>query len=189
MSSLTLFTRISSGIKVSFASLCLKNEFSVHLIVKPALAPFVSVFGMEKSQYSRLLGYVMIKNRFPSLHQISPRNNNIFQFVFQRIPQLHNGVLFQCMNIPYNQQPNRSIQKHWNPKFKWLRTKKVIHVDLPNFQENEDELSKEERNRRLKEKGVMPARPWTERPILISSVIYHFALFCVCHLSSLLAAH
>lgn len=74
------------------------------------------------------------------------------------------------MNIPYNQQPSRNIRKHWNPKFKWLRTKKVIKVDLPNFQEKEHEISEEEKNRRMKEKGVMPARPWTERPIIISSV-------------------
>lgn len=79
-------------------------------------------------------------------------------------------MLFQCMNIPYNQQPNRNIRKHWNPKFKWLRTKKVIKVDLPNFQEKDEEVSREEQNRRLREKGVMPARQWTERPILISSV-------------------
>lgn len=74
------------------------------------------------------------------------------------------------MNIPYNKQPSRDHSKHWNPKFKWLRTKKVIHIDLPNFQEKEESVAQEERNRRLKERGVMPARPWSERPIILSSV-------------------
>ncbi|XP_031635673.1 probable 39S ribosomal protein L45, mitochondrial [Contarinia nasturtii] len=78
------------------------------------------------------------------------------------------GVLSQCLNIPYNQQPSRNHSKHWNPKFKWLRAKKFIKVDLPNFHEKENEISKEERNRRMKERGAKPARPWQERPIVLA---------------------
>lgn len=74
------------------------------------------------------------------------------------------------MNLPYRQQPSRDHSKHWNPKFKWLRAKKVIKVDLPNYQENEEELSDEEKNRRMKERGIVPARPWSERPIILASV-------------------
>lgn len=74
------------------------------------------------------------------------------------------------MNIPYDQQPSRNHSKHWNPKFKWLRTKKVIKVDLPNFQEKDHEVSEEEKNRRMRERGAMPPRPWQERPMLLSSV-------------------
>lgn len=74
------------------------------------------------------------------------------------------------MNIPFNNQPCRNHSKHWSPRFKWLRGKKVIHVDLPNYQEKEEEIAQEERNRRMKERGVLPARPWTERPIILSAV-------------------
>lgn len=45
-----------------------------------------------------------------------------------------------------------------------------MHVDLPNYLEKEDEVSEEERNRRMRERGVKPARPWNERPIILSSV-------------------
>lgn len=74
------------------------------------------------------------------------------------------------MNIPYNHQSNRSHSKHWNPKFKWLRAKKFIKVELPKFHEKEDEITEEEKKRRLKERGVMPTRTWQERPIILSAV-------------------
>lgn len=77
------------------------------------------------------------------------------------------GILYQFLNI---KQPSRNHSKHWSPKFKWLRGKKVIKVDLPNFHEKEDELNEEVKKQRMKERGVMPPRPWTERPIILASV-------------------
>lgn len=97
--------------------------------------------------------------------------------------QAHSPLLYQCINIPNNQQPNRGIKKHWNPKFKWLRQKKVIKVELPNFHEKDEEISEDEKKRRMKERGFQPARPWTERPFVLSavsmpchSIIYHSKL-------------
>lgn len=79
------------------------------------------------------------------------------------------------MNVPFNKQPCRDHSKHWHPKFKWLRGKKVVHVDLPNFQEKEEEIPQEEKNRRMKERGVLPARPWIERPVILSAVRIHLS--------------
>lgn len=57
-----------------------------------------------------------------------------------------------------NDQQSRFIQKHWNPKFKWLRTKKLIKVDLPNYQEDQNSFTDEQMKRKLKERGVPFAR-------------------------------
>ena len=45
-------------------------------------------------------------------------------------------------------------------------------MDLPNFHENEQQLTDEQKKRKMKERGVMPARPWTERPIILSAVFF-----------------
>lgn len=58
--------------------------------------------------------------------------------------------------------------KHWSPKWKNLRAKKVVRVELPNFREKPDDLSKEEIKSRMKEKGLLPPRQWMERPFFIS---------------------
>lgn len=59
--------------------------------------------------------------------------------------------------------------KHWNPKWKSLRTRKVVKMELPNFQEKPGDLSEEEIKSRMKEKGLLPPRPWMERPFHVSS--------------------
>lgn len=81
---------------------------------------------------------------------------------------LQSGILSQCLNVINYEQPHR--MKHWNPKFKWLRSKKVIKFDLPNLQEKPNEVPPEEMKRRMKERGVMPPRPWIERPFGMSTV-------------------
>lgn len=60
--------------------------------------------------------------------------------------------------------------KHWDPKFKWLRAKKVIKVKLPDFEDRrtEDDMTPEEIRSKMKEKGIQPPRPWIERPFYIS---------------------
>lgn len=82
-------------------------------------------------------------------------------FFFQSIT---NHVSAACLL----QQPCRAISKHWNPKFKKLRARKVVKFDLPNLQENADDLSTEEIRSRMKEKGILPPRHWMERPFFIS---------------------
>lgn len=44
-------------------------------------------------------------------------------------------------------------------------------MKLPNFQEENDmsKLTPDEIRSRMKEQGVLPPRPWTERPILITA--------------------
>lgn len=69
-------------------------------------------------------------------------------------------------------QETRRHSKHWNPKFKWLRSKKVLKVTLPDFEElkkDPDEIPKDEIRSKLKENGVLPSYPWRERPVYISS--------------------
>ncbi|XP_043266701.1 probable 39S ribosomal protein L45, mitochondrial [Venturia canescens] len=55
--------------------------------------------------------------------------------------------------------------KHWLPQWKKLRAAKVIKVDLPDYHE---ELTAEQERSKMKERGLLPARPWMERPIFIS---------------------
>ncbi|KAJ3638442.1 hypothetical protein MTP99_001806 [Tenebrio molitor] len=59
--------------------------------------------------------------------------------------------------------------KHWDPKWKSLRGQKVMKVELPNFRESFEDLSEEEMRSRLKEQGLLPPRPWTEKPFFLSS--------------------
>ncbi|XP_036330522.1 probable 39S ribosomal protein L45, mitochondrial [Rhagoletis pomonella] len=66
------------------------------------------------------------------------------------------------------QQLRHRQTKHWNPKFKKLRAQKFVKVELPNFQEKPGDLTQDEIRSRLKERGVLPPRPWLERPFHIS---------------------
>ncbi|KAH7950948.1 hypothetical protein HPB52_003261 [Rhipicephalus sanguineus] len=55
--------------------------------------------------------------------------------------------------------------KHWLPKWKALRRRKVIKIKLPEFEEmrHRDQMTPEEMRAKLKEQGVAPDRPWNER--------------------------
>ncbi|KAH0554800.1 probable 39S ribosomal protein L45, mitochondrial [Cotesia glomerata] len=57
--------------------------------------------------------------------------------------------------------------KHWNPKFKQFRKEKVIKVKLPDFNEYDENVSQEKIKAQFKEQGLMPSRPWIEKPIFI----------------------
>lgn len=59
--------------------------------------------------------------------------------------------------------------KHVSHKFKDLRKLKVIKVKLPNFNENTDNLTEEEIRSKMKERGLLPPRPWIENQYFISS--------------------
>jgi large subunit ribosomal protein L45 len=44
-----------------------------------------------------------------------------------------------------------------------------MKVELPNFRESFEDLPEEEMRSRLKEQGLLPPRPWTEKPFFLSS--------------------
>jgi large subunit ribosomal protein L45 len=71
--------------------------------------------------------------------------------------------------IPELQQHRQRHTKHFNPKWKKLRREKYINIDLPNLQEKFDELTPEEQRSKMKERGILPPRPYFERPFYISS--------------------
>lgn len=57
--------------------------------------------------------------------------------------------------------------KHYNPKFKKHRAGKFLKIELPEF--NEDAMTPEKMRQKMKERGVLPPRPWMERPFCISA--------------------
>ncbi|XP_044265050.1 probable 39S ribosomal protein L45, mitochondrial [Tribolium madens] len=59
--------------------------------------------------------------------------------------------------------------KHWDPKWKSLRRQKVMKVDLPKFREKPEDLTEDQMRAKLKEHGLLPPRPWVEKPFFISS--------------------
>nr|CAG4652159.1 EOG090X0DDP [Triops cancriformis] len=82
------------------------------------------------------------------------------------------------VNIVLSVQPKLQLDflrhdsnKHWDPKFKRLRRLKVQKIDLPNFNEDKDsaKLTPDEMRAKMKEKGILPPRPWQEKPVYISS--------------------
>lgn len=79
------------------------------------------------------------------------------------------GFLAATQITPELHQVRHRNSKHWNPKFKKFRREKVIKVNLPNFNEKFEELTPEQQRSRMKEKGIMPPRPYIERPFYISS--------------------
>ncbi|KAK9498732.1 hypothetical protein O3M35_003301 [Rhynocoris fuscipes] len=71
-----------------------------------------------------------------------------------------------------NVQIRTRTTKHWNPKFKKLRGLKFIKVDLPkeeDFKDSPGELSREQIRAKMKERGILPGRAWSERPVCISA--------------------
>ncbi|XP_050355054.1 probable 39S ribosomal protein L45, mitochondrial [Nymphalis io] len=67
-------------------------------------------------------------------------------------------------------QPSRSTtSKHFNPKFKKHRAQKYLKIDLPDMNEDENNVSPEKMRQKMKERGLMPPRPWMERPFYISA--------------------
>ncbi|KAL5286761.1 MRPL45.2 family protein [Megaselia abdita] len=67
-----------------------------------------------------------------------------------------------------NTQVRHRITKHWKPEFKRFRREKVIKMEIPNLQEKSEDMTTEEIRSRMKEKGILPPRPWLDRPFHIS---------------------
>lgn len=70
---------------------------------------------------------------------------------------------------PQYEQVRHRRTKHWDPKFKWHRRNKVVRIELPKLNEKFSDLADDEMKSRLKERGLLPPRPWVERPYYISS--------------------
>ncbi|CAH2054087.1 unnamed protein product, partial [Iphiclides podalirius] len=62
-----------------------------------------------------------------------------------------------------------TTSKHFNPKFKKERAAKYLKVDLPNPNESYQDMAPEKMRQKMKERGILPPRPWMERPIYISA--------------------
>ncbi|CAK1545412.1 unnamed protein product [Leptosia nina] len=62
-----------------------------------------------------------------------------------------------------------TTSKHWNPKYKKLRKEKFLKVPFHDFNEDTDSLPEEKVRQKMKERGLLPPRPWVERPFYISS--------------------
>nr|CAI5839753.1 unnamed protein product [Callosobruchus analis] len=77
------------------------------------------------------------------------------------------GFLAPVANAANTQIVRHRRTKHWNPKWKLFRRLKVLKVDLPDYNENLDDLSEEEMRERLKKQGLLPPRPWNERQYFI----------------------
>nr|CAH7719246.1 unnamed protein product [Callosobruchus chinensis] len=79
------------------------------------------------------------------------------------------GFLAPVANAANTQIVRHRRTKHWNPKWKLFRRLKVMKVDLPDYNENVDDLSEEEMRERLKQQGLLPPRPWNEKQYFIHS--------------------
>ncbi|XP_028170718.1 probable 39S ribosomal protein L45, mitochondrial [Ostrinia furnacalis] len=79
------------------------------------------------------------------------------------------GALRLTPAAVFTQAVRTTQAKHYDPKFKKLRAKKFVKVKLPDFNEDFDTLSKEKLRQKMKERGVLPPRPWMERPFYISA--------------------
>lgn len=88
--------------------------------------------------------------------------------MFLFLQPFQSGLLANAVVGRHHEQ--RCEFKHWNPKFKWLRARKVIKVDIPNFHEKDTVRPEQETKRRMRERGIMPPRPWIERPFTLSCV-------------------
>ncbi|OWA52317.1 putative 39S ribosomal protein L45, mitochondrial [Hypsibius exemplaris] len=72
------------------------------------------------------------------------------------------------------QTPVRYIRnKHRNVKWRNLRAKKVLPVELPDYEElrreTKGQLTPEEIRAMMKKEGMFPSRPYNERPILLTT--------------------
>jgi large subunit ribosomal protein L45 len=67
-----------------------------------------------------------------------------------------------------NQCRHHINNRHWNPKWKKFRAQKFVKMEIPDLGENFEELTPDEKTSRMKRRGILPARPYMERPFYIS---------------------
>lgn len=83
---------------------------------------------------------------------------------------LPNGLLTPVVQSAVNLQQLRYRKtKHWNPKWKKMRALKVVKMELPKYNEKPEDVSEDEVRMKMKERGVLPPRPWVERPFYLSA--------------------
>ncbi|XP_041983045.1 probable 39S ribosomal protein L45, mitochondrial [Aricia agestis] len=71
--------------------------------------------------------------------------------------------------LPFLQSYRTTTAKHWIPKWKKDRAKKYLKFPLPDFNENVNEMPQEKIKQKMKERGILPPRPWQERAFYISA--------------------
>lgn len=90
---------------------------------------------------------------------------------FMKCAQVNSAIFTRStLFFPTNIIITRGL-KHWNPKFKKLRGLKYIKVKLPDYEtmnKSPEELTKEQIKTQMKEMGILPSRPWNEKPVYIS---------------------
>lgn len=103
----------------------------------------------------------------------SYQNKYICSSQLQRIiaapPQQHQQHILTGIGLVQVQPQRDRHTKHVSPKWKSLRARKVVRIELPNFEQKAENMSEEEIKSRMKEKGLLPPRQWMERPFHISS--------------------
>jgi large subunit ribosomal protein L45 len=67
------------------------------------------------------------------------------------------------------QQYRHRRTKHWDPKWKKLRAVKVVKIELPSMNEKMEDLTQEEIRTKMKQRGLLPPRPYMERQFYVSS--------------------
>lgn len=93
------------------------------------------------------------------------------------LPLMLGPINYPAINDPSQQV--RNIKKHFNPKFRKERGRKFIKIELPNFDDSNDEVMQERFRSRLKRHGILPQRSWQERPVLVSSTPQIFESYVV----------
>lgn len=87
---------------------------------------------------------------------------------FLQIPN-HSFLAVAPIILPTLQCRHKVNNRHWNPKWKKFRTQKIIKMDVPDVNENTEELTMDEKRSRMKKRGLAPPRPYMERPFYIAS--------------------
>ncbi|KOC65083.1 putative 39S ribosomal protein L45, mitochondrial [Habropoda laboriosa] len=73
----------------------------------------------------------------------------------------------------------RYIKKHYNPKFRKERGQKFIKIELPDLEENNDDLSEDVVRTKFKKFGIYPQRNWNERPVFVNCTSQIFESYVV----------
>lgn len=77
-------------------------------------------------------------------------------------------VMLRVINHPNIDGQSVRFSKHWNPKFKKERKGKVAPTSFPLEMSDFEEFMIEQRKMLLKIRGVLPEKPYSERPLYVS---------------------
>ncbi|KAK2588710.1 hypothetical protein KPH14_001600 [Odynerus spinipes] len=89
--------------------------------------------------------------------------------IFGKYMQNNSPVMLSAILYPQNTlEQIKHRKKHWDPRYKKERAAKFIKVELPNFQETDENMGAERRRTLMKQHGLIPQKQWSERPFFIS---------------------